>query len=52
MRELLELAATEWRSHPGAGEFHARAEAAVGDLIRADESLRRLIQASEEGELS
>jgi hypothetical protein len=47
-RELLELAATEWRSHPGAGGFYARAGAVVGDLIKADESLRRLIQANEE----
>jgi hypothetical protein len=46
-RELLELAATEWRAHPGAGEFYARAEAVVGEMIRADESLRRLIQVSE-----
>jgi hypothetical protein len=46
-RELLELAASEWRSHPGAGEFWARAEAAVGDVIRADAAVRRLIQASE-----
>jgi hypothetical protein len=51
-RELLELAATEWRSHPGAGEFYARAGAVVGDLIRADESLRRLIQPNEPGEES
>jgi hypothetical protein len=51
-RELLELAATEWRSPAGAGEFYARAEAAVGDMIRADESLRRLIQATEEGDES
>jgi hypothetical protein len=50
LSELLELAATEWRSQPGAGEFYARAGAAVVDLIRADESLRRLIQASEGGE--
>jgi hypothetical protein len=51
-RELLELAATEWRTNPGAGEFYARTEAAVGDMIGADESLRRLIQAREEGERS
>jgi hypothetical protein len=46
-RELLEMAATEWRSHPGAGEFYPRADAAVGDMIHTDESVRRYIQASE-----
>ena len=51
-RELLELAATVWRAHPGAGDFYASAEAAVGDIIRVDESLRRLIQAREERERS
>lgn len=43
-RELLTLAATEWRSHPGAAEFYARAEAVVGDMIRANETLRRFVQ--------
>ena len=33
--ELLGLAATEWRSHPGAAEFQARAGAAIGDIVRA-----------------
>ncbi|MGP0065013.1 MAG: hypothetical protein ACLQGP_15625 [Isosphaeraceae bacterium] len=47
-RELLELAATDWRTHPGAAAFWARAEAAVGDLIRADETLRRLIEEERE----
>ena len=35
---------------PGACEFQARAGAAVGDLVRADEAVRRLIQTKEEGE--
>jgi hypothetical protein len=41
---LLALAATEWRSHPGAAEFYARAEAVVGDLIGSNETLRRFVQ--------
>ncbi len=43
-RELLDLAATEWRSHPGAAEFFSRAEAVVGEMIRANETLRRFVQ--------
>jgi hypothetical protein len=43
-RELLDLAATEWRSHPGAAEFLSRAEAVVGEMIRANETLRRFVQ--------
>jgi hypothetical protein len=43
-RELLSLAATEWREHPGAAEFYPRAEAVVGDLIGANETLRRFVQ--------
>ena len=43
-RELLALAATEWRTHPGAAEFYARAEAVIGDMIRANETLRRFVQ--------
>jgi hypothetical protein len=43
-RELLALASTEWRSHPGAAEFYSRAEAVIGDMIRANETLRRFIQ--------
>jgi hypothetical protein len=42
-RELLKLAATEWRTHPGAAEFYARAEAMIGDMIRANETLRRFV---------
>ena len=51
-RELLELAAGEWRTYPGACEFQARAGAAIGEIVRADEAVRRLIQASEEGDES
>ncbi len=43
-RELLTMAAGEWREHPGAGEFFARAEAVVGDIVKANESLRRFVQ--------
>ncbi|MFO0848382.1 MAG: hypothetical protein U0871_07490 [Gemmataceae bacterium] len=43
-RELLALAAVEWREHPGAAEFFARAEAVVGDIVKANESLRRFVQ--------
>jgi hypothetical protein len=35
-RELLKLAATDWRAHPGAAAFYASAEAVVGDIIRAN----------------
>jgi len=43
-RELLTMAAGEWREHPGAGEFFASAEAVVGDIVKANESLRRFVQ--------
>jgi hypothetical protein len=43
-RELLALAANEWRVHPGAAEFFARAEAVVGEMIHANAMLRRMIQ--------
>ena len=43
-RELLTLAAGEWRESPGAGVFFARAEAVVGDIVKANESLRRFVQ--------
>ncbi len=49
-RELLELAAAEWRSPRGAGEFYARAEAAIGEMLQAGKALRRYIQ-SVEGEI-
>jgi hypothetical protein len=49
-RELLGLAAEDWRQHPGAAEFFGRAEAVVGDLVKANELLRRFVQKYSEGE--
>jgi hypothetical protein len=43
-RELLHLAVEEWRQHPGAAEFFARAEAVVGNMVKANELLRRFVQ--------
>lgn len=43
-RELLRLAVEEWRQHPGAAEFFCRAEAVVGDLVKANELVRRFVQ--------
>jgi len=43
-RELLRLAVEEWRQHPGAEEFLSRAEAVVGDLVKANELVRRFVQ--------
>jgi len=43
-RELLRLAAEDWRQHQGAAEFFCRAEAVVGDLVKANELLRRFVQ--------
>jgi hypothetical protein len=43
-RELLRLAAAEWRNHPGAAEFFSRAEVVVGDFVKANELLRRFVQ--------
>ena len=42
--ELLRLAAGEWRSHPGATVFYSRAEAIIGDIVKANETLRRFAQ--------
>src|SRR6266480_5160264 len=42
--ELLHLAATEWRSHPGSATFLSRAEAAIGEIIQANKSLRKTMQ--------
>lgn len=42
--ELLRLAATEWRQYPGSAVFLSRAEAALGDLIQSNKSLRKTIQ--------
>ena len=47
LAELLDMAANEWRSHPGACEFQARAGATIGEIVRANEAVRRLIRASE-----
>jgi hypothetical protein len=43
-RELLRLAAEDWREHPAAAEFFSRAEAVVGDVVKANELLRRFVQ--------
>jgi hypothetical protein len=43
-RELLSMAVGDWREHPGAAEFFARAEAVVGDIVKANELLRRFVQ--------
>lgn len=48
-RELLRLAANDWRTHPGSAEFLSSAEAVVGDIIKANESLRRFVQTYREG---
>ena len=42
--ELLSMASKEWRESPGSGEFFARAEAVVGDIVRSNELLRRFVQ--------
>jgi hypothetical protein len=43
--ELIRLAATDWRQHPGSAGFAARAEAVIGDLIGANKALRKSTQA-------
>lgn len=43
--ELLRLAATEWRRHPGSAAFAARAEAVIGDVVGANKALRKSTQA-------
>ena len=42
--EWLRMAADEWRSHPGAAVFYSRAEAIIGDIVKANETLRRFAQ--------
>jgi hypothetical protein len=42
-RELLKMAGGEWQDSPGAGEFFSRAEAVIGDIVKANESLRRFV---------
>ncbi|MBI3319515.1 MAG: hypothetical protein HYZ89_02880 [Candidatus Omnitrophica bacterium] len=43
-RELLRMAAEEWRTHPGSAELLSRAEAIIGDVIGVNKSLRKSIQ--------
>jgi hypothetical protein len=43
--ELLRLAATDWRRHPGSATFAARAEAIIGEVIGANKALRKSTQA-------
>ncbi len=50
-RELLQLAADDWRTHPGSAEFLSRAEAVIGELINANKSLRKSVQALAKGGL-
>lgn len=49
-RQLLGMAAKEWRESPGAGEFYARAEAVTGDIVKANAMIRRLVQSYSGGE--
>jgi hypothetical protein len=42
--ELLSMAAGDWRVHPGAAVFYSRAEAIIGDIVKANETLRRFAQ--------
>ncbi len=42
--EILRLAAREWRTHPGSGAFLSRAEAAIGEFVGANKSLRKSTQ--------
>jgi hypothetical protein len=49
-RQLLRLAATEWRTHPGSATFLARAEAVVGEILKINESLRRFVQNYKQGD--
>ena len=42
--ELLRLAASEWRAHPGSAAFLSRAEAAMGEIIQANKALRKTVQ--------
>ena len=42
--ELLRMVVEDWRSHPGASVFYSRAEAIIGDIVKANETLRRFAQ--------
>jgi hypothetical protein len=46
-RELLRLAAADWRTHPGSAEFLSHAEAVIGDIIGANKALRKSVQTLE-----
>jgi hypothetical protein len=46
--ELLEMAANDWRNHPGAALFFSRAEAVIGDVVQANKMLRRFAQTYEQ----
>ena len=50
-RELLSMAVSQWSRSPGSGDFFARAEAVVGDLVKANEMLRRFVKNYQEGDL-
>lgn len=43
-RELLTMAVKDWREASGAGEFFSRAEAVVGTIVKANESVRKYVQ--------
>jgi hypothetical protein len=42
--ELLRMAAHDWRTYPGAADFYSHAEAIVGDIVKANQMLRRFAQ--------
>lgn len=42
--ELLRMVAEHWRSHPEAAVIYSRAEAIIGDVVKANETLRRFAQ--------
>jgi hypothetical protein len=47
--ELLRLAADDWRTQPGSAEFLSRAEAVVGDIIKANSTLRTFVRSYGQG---
>jgi hypothetical protein len=49
--QLLRMAAEDWRSHPGSAVFYSRAEAIIGDIVKANETLRRFAQTYGQEEL-
>jgi hypothetical protein len=42
-RELLRLAAEDWRTHPLSADFLSRAEAVIGEIIGANKALRKAV---------